>query len=183
MEGFSLKSSSTNWCILSGSHRSISSFSDIFFRTGKTQFLFSTPKQVIVRPCLKTGGPIFGHFDMWTAYHANSKAPGHPTHCGTVWKPRLCILSGEPQLFQSAGQFILRGDSLPCYRLSSIGLCSSSLISLFWQDLKWLHLPSSMIRYLMTGEYYLRGKVIFVLFASGNRFIITPWCCLIKLPC
>lgn len=45
--------------------------------------------------------------------------------------PDCVLLSGEPQLFQSAGQFILCGDSLPCYRLSSIGLCSSSLISLF----------------------------------------------------
>lgn len=43
-----LKSFSTNWCILSRNLGTISPFSEIFLRTGKTQFLFSTPRQVVV---------------------------------------------------------------------------------------------------------------------------------------
>lgn len=48
-----LKSFSTNWCILSRNLGTISPFSEIFLRTGKTQFLFSTPQ---TSSCLKTRG-------------------------------------------------------------------------------------------------------------------------------
>lgn len=102
---FFLKSFSTDCYFLSRSHGTTNPFSDISFRDGKIQFLFSIPQQVIVTPCLSKGDLIFGHFDVCSV----------PTK-----KPQATLLTAAPLLTQT---YVFLGGGLLSLRMQGCLFC------------------------------------------------------------